>query len=72
MIARLYAMYQRSRKVLVLVVVVFIAINVTNTVILAINMKYISAGELLLRMKYFGSLTNTRTNHSFWHLSMRR
>lgn len=52
MIARLYAMYQRSRKVLVLVVVVFIAINVTNTVILAINMKYISAEQTILSGAY--------------------
>lgn len=52
MIARLYAMYQRSRKVLVLVVVVFIAINVTNTVILAINMKYISAEQTILSGTY--------------------
>ncbi|KAG2035251.1 hypothetical protein BDR03DRAFT_963051 [Suillus americanus] len=52
MIARLYAMYQRSKKVLVLLVVVFMAINTANTVILTMNMRYISAEQFVLSGTY--------------------
>ncbi|KAG2338069.1 hypothetical protein BDR05DRAFT_969474 [Suillus weaverae] len=52
MIARLHAMYQRSRKVLVLLLVVFMAINVSNTVMLVINMTYISAEQVVLSGTY--------------------
>ncbi|KAG1798221.1 uncharacterized protein HD556DRAFT_1440556 [Suillus plorans] len=52
MIARLYAMYQRSRKVLVLLVVVFTAIIVANTVMFKINMRYISAEQFILSGTY--------------------
>ncbi|KAG1796232.1 uncharacterized protein HD556DRAFT_1441534 [Suillus plorans] len=52
MIARLHAMYQRSRKVLVLLVVVFTAINIANTVMLTINMGYISAEQVILSGTY--------------------
>ncbi|KAG2051507.1 hypothetical protein BDR06DRAFT_590894 [Suillus hirtellus] len=52
MIARLYAMYQRSRKVLVLLVVVSTAIIVTDIVMLTMNMKYISAEQVNLSGTY--------------------
>ncbi|KAG1756433.1 uncharacterized protein EDB91DRAFT_15328 [Suillus paluster] len=48
MIARLYAMYQQSRKMLVLLVVIFLAINITNVVIAAIPMRHISGEEFIL------------------------
>ncbi|KAG2133244.1 uncharacterized protein EDB93DRAFT_1107625 [Suillus bovinus] len=54
MIARLHAMYQRSRNVLVLLVVVFVAINVANIVMLIINMRYISA--VWIALKHFREL----------------
>ncbi|KAG1803886.1 uncharacterized protein HD556DRAFT_1484507 [Suillus plorans] len=52
MIARLHAMYQRSRKVLVLLVVVFTAIVIANIVMLTINMKYISSEQAILSGTY--------------------
>ncbi|KAG2051485.1 hypothetical protein BDR06DRAFT_959032 [Suillus hirtellus] len=60
MIARLYAMYQRSRKVLILLVVVFTAINVANIVMVAINMKYISAEQVILSGTYQCVVENPR------------
>ncbi|KAG2035236.1 hypothetical protein BDR03DRAFT_983836 [Suillus americanus] len=54
MIARLYAMYQRSRKVLVLLVVVYTAINIANTVILTIHIMHISAEQVVLSGTYHG------------------
>ncbi|KAG1883406.1 hypothetical protein F4604DRAFT_288577 [Suillus subluteus] len=60
MFARLYAMYQRSRKVLVLLVAVFAAIIIANTVMLTINMKYISAEQVVLSGTYQCVVDNTR------------
>ncbi|KAG2035233.1 hypothetical protein BDR03DRAFT_962987, partial [Suillus americanus] len=51
-IARLYAMYQQSRKVLICLAVIFVAIRITNTVILAIAMMQISGEELVLSGTY--------------------
>jgi hypothetical protein len=45
-IARLYAMYQRSRKMLIFLIVVFLAIRITNAVIVAIMMTQVSGGKL--------------------------
>ncbi|KAG1776700.1 hypothetical protein EV702DRAFT_1279221, partial [Suillus placidus] len=42
MITRLYAMYQRSRKVLILLVVVFLSVNIANGVLTAILTSHIS------------------------------
>jgi hypothetical protein len=44
MITRLYAMYQRSKKMLVFLVVFFLAVNITCVVIAASSR--ISGGEL--------------------------
>ncbi|KAG2047642.1 hypothetical protein BDR06DRAFT_1013655 [Suillus hirtellus] len=63
MIARLYAMYQRSRKVLVLLVVVFTAINLANTVMVTINMKYISAEQVILSGTYQCVADNPRPSN---------
>ncbi|KAG2047645.1 hypothetical protein BDR06DRAFT_71176 [Suillus hirtellus] len=60
MIARLYAMYQRSRKVLVLLVVVFTAIIVANIVMLTINMRYISAEQVILFGTYQCVVENSK------------
>jgi hypothetical protein len=48
MIAWLHAMYQRSRKVLIFLVVIFLAIIIANAVMLAIEMMQISGGKLSL------------------------
>ncbi|KAG1743954.1 uncharacterized protein EDB91DRAFT_206035 [Suillus paluster] len=48
MIARLHAMYQRSRKVLIVLVVVLLAVTIADGVIIAISMRDISAEELIL------------------------
>ncbi|KAG2366188.1 hypothetical protein BDR07DRAFT_1396806 [Suillus spraguei] len=48
MITRLYAMYQRSRKTLVLIVVTFLAVTIACGVIAVIGGTYISWEELVL------------------------
>ncbi|OAX31721.1 hypothetical protein K503DRAFT_56277 [Rhizopogon vinicolor AM-OR11-026] len=45
MIIRLYAMYQRSRKMLVFLVVIFLAVQIACVVISAIHVRYTSAEE---------------------------
>ncbi|KAG1844798.1 hypothetical protein DFJ58DRAFT_515140 [Suillus subalutaceus] len=52
MIARLHAMYQRSRKVLIFLVVIFLAIRIANAVMTAITMMQISGEELVLSGTY--------------------
>ncbi|KAG2149122.1 uncharacterized protein EDB93DRAFT_362038 [Suillus bovinus] len=47
MIARLYAMYQKSRNVLTFLVVVFLAVNIANGVLAGIIMKDVS-GEIVV------------------------
>ncbi|KAG2138233.1 hypothetical protein BD769DRAFT_1773525 [Suillus cothurnatus] len=48
MIARLHAMYQRSRKVLIFIVVIFLAIRIADVVMLAIVTVHISSAEYIL------------------------
>ncbi|KAG1796274.1 uncharacterized protein HD556DRAFT_1467657 [Suillus plorans] len=52
MIARLHAMYQRSRKVLICLVVTFLATRIANAVMLAMQMIHISAEEFVLSGTY--------------------
>ncbi|KAG2124153.1 hypothetical protein BD769DRAFT_1388950 [Suillus cothurnatus] len=52
MIARLHAMYQRSRKVLIFLVVIFLAITITSVVIVAITMTQITGEEFVLSGTY--------------------
>ncbi|KAG1744128.1 uncharacterized protein EDB91DRAFT_211254 [Suillus paluster] len=52
MIARLYAMCQRSRKVLMFLVVIFLAVTITNEVVSALSTRYISGEELILSGTY--------------------
>jgi hypothetical protein len=46
MIARLYAMYQGSRKMLIFLIVVFMATKIITLVMTAISMTHISEGKL--------------------------
>jgi hypothetical protein len=46
MIARLYAMYQRSRKVLIFLAVIFLAITTANVVFLALSAMQMSGGKV--------------------------
>ncbi|KAG2108893.1 uncharacterized protein F5147DRAFT_773227 [Suillus discolor] len=55
MIARLYAMYQGSRMMLIFLVVVFLAVNIACGVIVAIGFKDIVAEELILSGMYMCS-----------------
>jgi len=48
MIIRLHVMYQQSRKVLIFLVVIFLAIRIASAVIIAIMTVQVSAEELLL------------------------
>jgi hypothetical protein len=45
-IARLHAMYQQSRKVLIFLVVIFLAITIANAVMLALMTMQVSGGKL--------------------------
>jgi len=46
MITRLHAMYQRSRKMLVFLSVIFLVIQITCGVLAAIQVRHMSWGEL--------------------------
>jgi hypothetical protein len=48
MITRLYAMYQRSRKMLVFLSAIFLVIQITCAVIAAIQVRLMFSGELQL------------------------
>ncbi|KAG1778959.1 hypothetical protein EV702DRAFT_112628 [Suillus placidus] len=52
MIARLHAMYQRSRNMLIFVVVIFLAVNIACGVIAAIGLKDTVGEELILSGTY--------------------
>lgn len=52
MITRLFAMYQQSKKVLILLVVIFLAITITCGVITAIQTRYISVEDLIIPGSY--------------------
>ncbi|KAG1770123.1 hypothetical protein EV702DRAFT_1140089 [Suillus placidus] len=52
MITRLHAMYQRSRKVLIFLVVIFVTIRIVNAVMAAITVMHISAEEAVLSSTY--------------------
>ncbi|KAG2362657.1 hypothetical protein BDR07DRAFT_1406553 [Suillus spraguei] len=52
MIARLHAMYQQSRKVLIYLIVIFLAINIANIVMIAIMVVHISGGGFILSGTY--------------------
>jgi hypothetical protein len=45
MIVRLHAMYQQSRKVLIFLVVIFLAIRIANAVMVALSIMQISGGK---------------------------
>ncbi|KAG1778975.1 hypothetical protein EV702DRAFT_113438 [Suillus placidus] len=55
MIARLHAMYQRSRIILIFLVIIFLAINIACGVIAAITLKHTVAEELILSGTYMCS-----------------
>jgi hypothetical protein len=46
MTTRLYAMYQGSRKMLVFLVVILLAINIACGALTAISLKYVEGGKL--------------------------
>ncbi|KAG1725170.1 uncharacterized protein EDB91DRAFT_1350852, partial [Suillus paluster] len=52
MITRLYAMYHRSRQVLILLVVVCLAVNIADVVVVALSMRHSSGDELILSGTY--------------------
>ncbi|KAG2087348.1 hypothetical protein BD769DRAFT_485215 [Suillus cothurnatus] len=51
-IARLHAMYQRSRKVLTCLVIIFVAIRITNAVMVAIVTTQVAGEEFVLSGTY--------------------
>jgi hypothetical protein len=48
MIAQLHAMYQRSRMILIFLVIIFLAVNIACGVIVATSLKRIVGGKLYL------------------------
>ncbi|KAG1840715.1 hypothetical protein DFJ58DRAFT_88131 [Suillus subalutaceus] len=52
MIARLHAMYQRSRKVLIFLVVIFLPIRIANVVMVALQTMQMSGEEYVLSGTY--------------------
>lgn len=52
MITRLHAMYSQSRKILIFLVAIFLAVNITGGVITAISMSNVSSDELILSGTY--------------------
>ncbi|KAG1798445.1 uncharacterized protein HD556DRAFT_183704 [Suillus plorans] len=52
MIARLHAMYQGSRMMLAFLVIIFLTVNITCVVLLAIGLKYAVGEELILSGTY--------------------
>lgn len=46
MLTRLHAMYQRSRKMLIFLTIIFLVVNLTCGVIAAVVLKYMSGGKL--------------------------
>jgi preprotein translocase subunit SecG len=52
MIARLYAMYQRSRKMLIFLVVIFLAIRIAIAMMIALEMMQMSGEEFVLSGTY--------------------
>jgi hypothetical protein len=52
MVTRLYAMYQRSRNVLIFLIITFLVVNIFDGVIFATTMWHISSEELILSGNY--------------------
>ncbi|KAG2042701.1 hypothetical protein BDR03DRAFT_571619 [Suillus americanus] len=52
MVTRLYAMYQRSRNVLIFLIIAFLAVNIFDVAIFATTMWHISSEELILSGNY--------------------
>jgi hypothetical protein len=66
MITRLFALYHRSRKVLVLLVVVFVAITIACGVLAAIQTRHLSGGKVICGRKIEANQahgTNNRGSH---------
>jgi hypothetical protein len=69
MIARLHAMYQGSRTMLIFLVIIFLAINIACAVLTAIALKYVGLGKfyLLSDLQNTAHWTNTRGADTLWH-----
>jgi predicted RND superfamily exporter protein len=71
MIARLHAMYQGSRTMLIFLVIIFLGVNVACGVITAIGLKHTAAGMFYLLTAEHSSLDNARGAHTLWHAYLR-
>jgi hypothetical protein len=74
MITRLYAMYQRSRKILIFLIVTFLPFDIFNVVTLGAIMITTNASGGMLncgwQKRTWDSLMNTRGTHTLRHVSM--
>jgi hypothetical protein len=73
MIARLHAMYQGSRMMLIFLVVIFLVVNIVCAVIMAIVLEHSVGGKLYLRLEknHTAHWTNIRGADSLWSVYVR-
>jgi len=68
MITWLHAMYQQSRKVLIVLVITFLAIRIANAVMVAIEMVQTSGGQLSLCIKYSSASSSSANTRGIYSL----
>jgi hypothetical protein len=68
MIARLHAMYQRSRIMFIFLVIIFLAVNIACAVIAAMVLMHIVAGKPYLLIRRTPHWTITRGADTLWHV----
>jgi hypothetical protein len=73
MIVRLYAMYEQSRKMLIFLVVIFLALTITIIVTAILGSRYIVGGKLpscIRNLSLLGLSEEYRGARTFRHLRM--
>jgi hypothetical protein len=64
-------MYQPSRKILIFLIIIFLAFNIFDGVVAVMTAMHTSGGALNCGCRIIGiSLMNTRGTHYLWHLSV--
>jgi len=68
MIARLHAMYQGSRMILVFLVIIFLVVNIACVVITLIGLDYVVGGKLYFLTSRTQLIGQTRGGDNLWHI----
>jgi hypothetical protein len=71
MVARLHAMYQRSRAMLICLVIILLVVNISCVVLSVIGIKYFVGGKFHLLLEEHTHWANTRGGHTLWHSYVR-